>query len=125
MPNQIGPARLQVLALTSFAIWQLCNFEKQFEVDLRYPEKFWLQNDKLKSELRRLERRTARNGRETIDHPPRGSDDIANAVAGVTWLTFQNGGQFTMPEAYGERICSGWNFYTDGLAEEPVPDRYW
>jgi hypothetical protein len=84
-----------------------------------------LDNEKLKTELRRLERKTARNGRESIDHPPRGSDDIANAVAGVTWLVFQNGGQLTMPEAYGERVCSGWNFYMDGLAQEPVPDRYW
>ena len=50
-----------------------------------------LDSEKLKTELRRLERRTARNGRESIDHPPRGSDDIANAVAGVTWLASQNG----------------------------------
>ena len=81
-----------------------------------------LDNDKLKTELRRLERRTARNGRESIDHPPRGSDDIANAVAGVTWLALQ-AGTFVLPEAYGESICSNWN-YMDGLNEESMRDRY-
>ncbi len=30
-----------------------------------------------------LERRTSRGGKDTIDHPPNGSDDRANAVAGV------------------------------------------
>ena len=30
-----------------------------------------------------LERRTARGGRDSIDHPPGGHDDVANAVAGV------------------------------------------
>lgn len=33
-----------------------------------------------------LERRVARGGRESIDHPPNGHDDIANAVAGVLSL---------------------------------------
>jgi hypothetical protein len=30
-----------------------------------------------------LERRTARGGRDTIDHAPGGHDDLANVVAGV------------------------------------------
>ena len=30
-----------------------------------------------------LERRTARGGRESIDHPPSGHDDLINAVAGA------------------------------------------
>jgi hypothetical protein len=30
-----------------------------------------------------LERRTARSGRDSIDHPPGGRDDVANAVAGA------------------------------------------
>ena len=39
---------------------------------------------KLIDELRRLERRRGRSGRDSIDHPQySGSDDIANAVAGV------------------------------------------
>jgi hypothetical protein len=42
-----------------------------------------LDNDKLKAQLLNLERRTARGGRDSIDHPPGAHDDIANAVAGV------------------------------------------
>jgi hypothetical protein len=30
-----------------------------------------------------LERRTARGGRDSIDHPPGAHDDVANAAAGV------------------------------------------
>ena len=30
-----------------------------------------------------LERRTTRGGRDSIDHQPRSSDDVANAAAGV------------------------------------------
>lgn len=37
-------------------------------------------------ELAHLERRTARGGRDSVDHPPRGHDDLANAVAGVANL---------------------------------------
>ena len=33
-----------------------------------------------------LERRTARSGRDSIDHAPGGHDDLANAVAGVASL---------------------------------------
>jgi hypothetical protein len=39
-------------------------------------------------ELRRLERRRGRSGKDTIDHPAYGgSDDLANAVAGVIHMT--------------------------------------
>lgn len=38
---------------------------------------------KLRSQLVNLERRTGRGGRDSIDHPPGGHDDLANAVAGV------------------------------------------
>lgn len=37
----------------------------------------------LNQELIALERRTTRSGRDIIDHPPNGHDDVANAVAGV------------------------------------------
>jgi hypothetical protein len=46
-----------------------------------------LPDDKrLFNELRRLERRRGRTGKDTIDHPPRLHDDLANAVAGVSYL---------------------------------------
>jgi hypothetical protein len=38
---------------------------------------------RLASQLQGLERRTARGGRDTIDHGPGGHDDIANACAGA------------------------------------------
>jgi hypothetical protein len=59
----------------------------------------------LKTEFRRLERRRGRSGKDSIDHPPRGSDDTANAVAGAMWLVSQNAYQFFEPVAYGDRIC--------------------
>ena len=40
-------------------------------------------NDDLVSQLSRLERRTRAGGRDIIDHPHGGKDDLANAVAGV------------------------------------------
>jgi len=37
-------------------------------------------------ELRLLERRVSRSGRDVVDHPNGGSDDSANVVFGVLWL---------------------------------------
>ena len=42
-----------------------------------------LDNDRLVVQLVGLERRAARGGRDSIDHAPGTSDDLANAVAGV------------------------------------------
>jgi hypothetical protein len=42
--------------------------------------------DRLTAQLCALERRTARSGRDSIDHPPGGHDDLANSVAGVVNL---------------------------------------
>lgn len=40
-------------------------------------------DEKMLNQFVSLERRTARGGRESIDHPPGGHDDRANAVAGL------------------------------------------
>ena len=40
-------------------------------------------NDRLINQLTGLERRTARSGKDLIDHGPGGHDDLANAVAGA------------------------------------------
>ncbi|MEI4262347.1 hypothetical protein [Roseovarius sp. D0-M9] len=40
-------------------------------------------DQKLARQLAGLERRTGRSGRDMIDHPPGGHDDLANAVAGL------------------------------------------
>jgi hypothetical protein len=42
-----------------------------------------LDNKALFNELRGLERRTGRTGKDRVDHGPRGNDDSANATAGV------------------------------------------
>jgi hypothetical protein len=42
-----------------------------------------LDDPKLMAQLVGLERRTARGGRDSIDHAPGAHDDVANAVAGV------------------------------------------
>ncbi len=41
---------------------------------------------RLLSQLSGLERRTARSGRDSIDHPPGGHDDVANVAAGALLL---------------------------------------
>jgi len=38
---------------------------------------------RLIDELVNLERKRGQSGKDTIDHPPRGSDDFANSLAGV------------------------------------------
>jgi len=45
-----------------------------------------LDHPKLVAQICGLERRTARSGRDSIDHQPGGHDDLANAVAGVSFL---------------------------------------
>ncbi len=52
-----------------------------------------LDNSRLHSQLAGLERRTARGGRDSIDHSPGAHDDLANAAAGalVRALTGANG----------------------------------
>ena len=42
-----------------------------------------LDHPRLLAQLSTLERRTARSGRDSIDHPPRALDDLANAAAGA------------------------------------------
>ncbi|UYO37700.1 hypothetical protein KQX62_13175 [Rhodopseudomonas palustris] len=42
-----------------------------------------MDNPRLISQLAALERKTSRRGKDTIDHPPAGHDDVANVVAGV------------------------------------------
>ena len=41
---------------------------------------------KLATQLKQLERRASRGGRDVVDHPPHGADDRANAVCGCAWV---------------------------------------
>lgn len=50
-----------------------------------------LPDDKrLHTQLRRLERKRGRAGRDSVDHPPRLHDDLANVVAGLCYLLNSN-----------------------------------
>lgn len=48
-----------------------------------------LDSPRLEQQLIGLERRTARGGRDSIDHAPGGHDDVANAVAGALHLVMR------------------------------------
>jgi hypothetical protein len=50
-----------------------------------------LDHPRLVTELGALERRTARGGRDSIDHAPGGHDDLANAAAGALVLALNAG----------------------------------
>jgi hypothetical protein len=48
-------------------------------------------------ELRQLERRTHRSGKDTVDHGVRGHDDFANAVLGCAAIAMQSSPETTRP----------------------------
>jgi hypothetical protein len=52
-----------------------------------------LDSDRLVHQMVALERRTSRGGRDSIDHPPGGHDDVANAVAGALCRAVQSRGR--------------------------------
>ena len=56
-----------------------------------------LDHPRLHAQLLGLERRTARGGRDSIDHPPGGHDDLANAACGALVAT-AGGGNAAMIE---------------------------
>lgn len=66
-----------------------------------------LDDKHLVNQLVSLERRTSRGGRDTIDHPPSGHDDVANAVAGAVWLAIGK----TRPT---------WGVAKSAVADEPL-----
>ena len=51
-----------------------------------------LDNRRMRQQFLALERRTTRGGRDSIDHPPGGHDDIANAVAGACLAAIEHAG---------------------------------
>ncbi len=69
-----------------------------------------LDEPRLAAQLCGLERRTARGGRDSIDHPPGAHDDLINAAAGA------------LVEAAGRSPCQGWlDYYRDLAAEARRP----
>jgi hypothetical protein len=55
-----------------------------------------LDHPRLISQLCALERRTARSGRDSIDHPPGGHDDICNAALGALLVASQTAGAIVL-----------------------------
>jgi hypothetical protein len=65
-----------------------------------------LDHPRLVAQLLGLERRTARGGKDSVDHPPHGRDDVANACCGAIVLAAQG--------AIGPSVVEGTN-----LADRP------
>ena len=51
-----------------------------------------LDHRRMRQQFLALERRTTRGGKDSIDHPPGGHDDIANAVAGACLAAIEHAG---------------------------------
>jgi hypothetical protein len=64
-----------------------------------------LDSDRLVRQLTGLERRTARGGRDSVDHGPGGRDDLANAVAGAVVLAAADAPTYTQTSAYLRRLA--------------------
>jgi hypothetical protein len=78
-----------------------------------------LDHPKLIAQLCALERRTARGGRDSIDHPPSGHDDVVNAAAGAVQIVLGRGRGLTFDDLYGDGgSMSDWD-------PEGTFDPYW
>jgi terminase large subunit-like protein len=66
-----------------------------------------LDDGRLLTQLVGLERRTARGGRDSIDHAPGAHDDIANAVSGVVGAIASGVGAFDFEFWHDDRAWSG------------------
>jgi len=58
-------------------------------------------NARMVRELRSLERRRGPSGKDRVDHPPGGHDDLANAVAGLAYLLLGRRKGVTWADLYG------------------------
>ncbi len=73
---------------------------------------------KLLTQLCSLERRTARSGRDSIDHPRKAHDDLANCVAGAAWLASQGRASGDL----GITLANGtWDFSRDAERVHVTP----
>ena len=66
-----------------------------------------LDNDRLALQLTQLERRTARGGKDSIDHPRGGHDDVANSVAGSLVCAFKEPGVYISDDEERYRPARG------------------
>jgi len=81
-------------------------------------------NKRLRTQLVSLERRTSRGGRDSVDHAPRGHDDLANCVAGALVLAAAGAAPKPWIEWIPARGPSRVSF--DGIdAFNCGPERWW
>ena len=75
---------------------------------------------RLITELCALERRTARSGKDSVNHPPKGHDDVANSAAGALVLAGKGGGPMIIsPEVLAWARKPG-PYTRDRLGDRPV-----
>ena len=79
-----------------------------------------LDHDRLVAQLCALERRTARSGKDSIDHGPRGFDDISNAVAGVMSLLQTDVTESLTGAAFAGHSAAA-DFGVDSFPPAPAP----
>ena len=60
-----------------------------------------LDDDRAVNQICGLERRTARGGRDSVDHGPGAHDDVANAVLGAAWMA---AGKYGVPQIQQARL---------------------
>ncbi|MGH8488153.1 MAG: hypothetical protein ACREXS_04595 [Gammaproteobacteria bacterium] len=75
-----------------------------------------LDNKILRAQLTGLERRTARGGRDTIDHRPGGHDDLANSAAGALTVALNSARDavdFTGTQLPDLRVTDPWRLDTN------------
>lgn len=60
-----------------------------------------LDDERLVNQICALERRTARAGKDTVDHAPHARDDVANAALGAAWLA---AGKYGVPQIQQARL---------------------
>jgi hypothetical protein len=63
----------------------------------------------LTTQLSKLERKTTRGGRDSIDHPPGAHDDVANAVAGAVVVAMKTRGKFVDDEVREPKVHLGYS----------------
>ena len=67
---------------------------------------------RLSAQLCSLERRTARGGKDSIDHPPGGHDDLVNAAAGALVLVPRkaiSAASRSQPRPWSDEFVRAWN----------------
>ncbi len=77
-----------------------------------------LDNRRAIAQIASLERRTSRGGKDSIDHPPGGRDDIANVIAGAVHLVLARP-KYEPPVELGLPIVSGGSRVMDLTDEFP------